>query len=173
MFLLLHLLAYRRKLFFLFVFLVALGVLSSIYFTYNDLTQGPSVKINDTEMLVSTLPDIESSFQSMEDKGIDVNKPLIYGYYFYDHDKNKLLAFSKVLQKEGFYIGILDESATYSSDHQYLLYVTETTIHTPQSLLKQCNRLTALAVKNHIEDFDGWEAGEQSLDGQKITQYQD
>ena len=157
----------------MFIILLVIGVFLTMYQLYGGLTQGSSIKIKDTEALVSTLPDIKSSFQSMEDKDVDVNKPLIYGYYFYDHDKKKLIAFSKVLQKEGFYIGILDESATYSRDHQYLLYVTETTIHTPQSLLKQCNTLTDLAIKNHIEDFDGWEAGNQSLDGQRITQYQD
>ncbi|HVA96595.1 MAG TPA: ribonuclease E inhibitor RraB [Candidatus Acidoferrales bacterium] len=173
MFLILHLLANHRKLFFIFVFLLVLGVLSSMYFAYGGLTQGSSVTKNDTKLLVNSLPDIEKSFETMKNNGWDVNKPLIFAYYFYDHDEKKLAAFSKMLQKEGFYVGILDKSATYSNDHQYLLYVTETTIHTPQSLLKQCNKLSNQAVQDHIEDFDGWEAGETSLDGQSITKYQE
>lgn len=173
MFLLLHTFVHHKKLFFLFVFLLIVGVAYTLHNDMAGITQGASVTKNHTQMLANTLPDIENTFVTMKNNGWDVNRPLIYAYYFYDHDKNKLAAFSKVLTKEGFHIGILDKSATYDKDRQYLLYVTETTTHTPQSLLKQCNKLSDLAVKNNIEVFDGWEAGTTSLDGQSLSSYQD
>lgn len=173
MYFLLQLFTYRRKLFYVFIILLVIGVVLTMRSEYIGIMQGSSTKQANTSMLVSSLSDTEKTFESMKNNGWDVIKPLIYAYYFYDHNETKLTAFSKILQKNGFHIGILDKSASYSKDHLYLLYVTEITEHTPKSLLKQCQRLSNLAIKNHIEVFDGWEAGKTSLDGQSLSDYQD
>lgn len=92
----------------------------------------------------------------------DLNKPLVWGYYFYDKDPAKLEKLKKKLEEKGFKVYQVRKSA-YFIRNNYLLYAYEEVTHTPESLFDQCNRLANLAIENGIEEFDGWEAGKEPL----------
>ena len=109
--------------------------------------------MNQTTVIPLSLSKLETTFSRMKNEaGWDTNKPLLWGYFFYDHDKGKLEALGEKL--DGF-----DIYPPEKKDNTYILHIAEKTIHSPQTLLDQCNKLGELAVKNNIEVFDGWDVG--------------
>lgn len=98
---------------------------------------------------------IKGMFRKMKTEAKwDMSKPMLWGYFFLDPDKKKLEALTKKLSREKF--DIVNIEATDDKE-VYRLHIEEKTIHTPESLIKQNNRLEYLAKENDIESFDGWD----------------
>jgi|GEM_PF-7015719 len=134
---------------------------------FENFAKGTSVvgsgEIKNTKTFDLSLPDLKSQFGKMTNEAHwDVKKPLYWGYYFYDNDKERLKQFSLKLQKEGLKTYKIKESAS-SEGGSYLLYAYEYVVYTPESLFDRCNKLLGLAVANNIEEFDGWESGHEPL----------
>lgn len=121
------------------------------------------VDANRTEIMETSLFELQETFVKMNNEaGWDVNKPLIWGYYFYDHSPEKLRMLSKKLKGESFNVYEIRESGS-ETDDAYLLYAYEKAVHTPNSLLERNKKLAQFAIENSIEVFDGWEAGKEPL----------
>lgn len=85
----------------------------------------------------------------------DMSHPMLWGYFFIDSDKKKLEKLSESLSKKKFNIvGI----AKVEGENIYKLHIEKTTIHTPESLLKQIHDFEKVAKENRAT-FDGWDVG--------------
>ncbi|CAN5128019.1 hypothetical protein BH09PAT1_BH09PAT1_1890 [soil metagenome] len=129
----------------------------------SNITQSSPSQVNGTTIPKITMSDALSQFQTIKTKTKwDITKPLVWGYYFYDHDQTKLDHVALQLKKQGF-MDVRILPAAGSTDNNYLLYVSEKVVLTPELLYKQSQEFAKLATTNHLESYDGWEAGEQPL----------
>lgn len=143
----------------LLVFLIIIFVIGIFQlFRHQIFTQ----KSPQTTAVETSLPELQQTFEEIDAQtDWELQSPLIWGYYFYDHDKKRLSVLRDVLKEEGFEVYELRNSASDAS--QYLLYVYESKVHTPESLLSQYNHILMLAHTYEVEVFDGWEVGETPL----------
>jgi hypothetical protein len=152
----------RKRMTIVLAIVLLCGILLFINNKYG-ITSGSSSQLSETKTINTSLSELKSQFDKMKNKAKwDMNKPLYWGYYFYDKDQEKLQKFSVILQEEGLKTYNVRKSEDLSSN-SYLLYSFENNVQTPKSLLEKCYKLSQLAKDNHIEVFDGWEAGEKPL----------
>lgn len=120
----------------------------------------------ETKIFDISLPKMQETFKKMEkEAGWDIKSPLIWGYFFLDHDNRKLELFAKKLQEEGF--KIVDIRKT--EDGIFNLHIEEKIVHSPESLYNTSRKLAKLANENHIETFDGWDAGIDTKSPSSVT----
>jgi len=113
-----------------------------------------------TKVFEIALPKIKSAFEQMEhEAGWNTNERLYWGYYFLDHDKQRLERFSENLKKSG--LEIIEIRGT--ENKLYLLHTGKHMVHSPESLLEECQNLARLAIDNQIEIFDGWDVEKEKL----------
>lgn len=98
---------------------------------------------------------INSIFDKMELAGVDVTKPLLYGYFFYDKDKSKLEKFKDELLKEHYKLVRLE----MTERKDYILHVEKVEVHSRVSLLEREQQLDKLSKTFHIAIYDGWDVG--------------
>lgn len=90
------------------------------------------------------------------DKTVDVNGPLLWGYFFNDTDPDKLEAAAQALEELGYdYVGI------YSNEEEtdFALHVEKIETHTVDSLMALNDTFYAFAAKHQLEAYDGMDVG--------------
>lgn len=98
---------------------------------------------------------INSIFDKMELAGVDVTKPLLYGYFFYDKDKSKLEKFKDELLKEHYKLVRLD----MTKRKDYILHMEKVEVHSRASLFEREQQLDKLSKTFQIAVYDGWDVG--------------
>ncbi len=110
---------------------------------------------------------IEKLFKDMrKDKSIDVNGPLLWGYFFNDPDVDKLETSAKELETLGYeYVGI------YSNEEEtdFALHVQKVETHTIDSLMALNETFYAFAKAHNIEAYDGMDVGRVEQDSDEDT----
>ena len=108
----------------------------------------------------------DSVFEKLELKGVNVNEPLLYGYYFTDKSILKLNTLKEILIKKGYKFVDLFKSENDS----YFLHVERVEIHSKQTLLELENSFRRLAKEYNIEKYDGWDVGNSDPNKPLITE---
>ncbi|WP_373551311.1 ribonuclease E inhibitor RraB [Haliscomenobacter sp.] len=98
---------------------------------------------------------INSIFDQMELQGVDIKKPLLYGFFFYDKDKSKLEKLKDELLKDNYKLVRLEKS----EDQEFILHVEKEEIHSRVSLLERENQLEQLSKTFQVASYDGWDVG--------------
>ena len=98
---------------------------------------------------------IDTIFDKMELQGVDLNKPLLYSYYFYDQDQSKLEKLKDELLKDNFKLVRLEKA----EDQEFVLNVKKVEIHSRASLLERENQLEQLSKTFQVASYDGWDVG--------------
>ena len=101
------------------------------------------------------IENINKIFKTLELQGVETNTPLLYGYFFFDKNKEKLLKLGDELQREGYVIVRLE----INEEKEYLLHMEKTETHSRETLLKRLLEFDELSENSKIELFDGWDIG--------------
>lgn len=113
-------------------------------------------------VLMIRFSQLEAMFKNMKKTPeLDIDAPLLWGFFFTDPSSGKLQKLSKHLQNEGFrfvdlYVPDLDDS----EDEYYFLHVERIEHHTPITLHKRNQEFYALAHQFGIRAYDGMDVGQ-------------
>lgn len=118
-------------------------------------------KKSKTHVFSISLSNIQAAFIKMEhEAGWNTMDKLFWGYYFLDHNLQRLEEFAERLKKRDYQIV---EIRNTEKNNLFLLHIEKHTIHTAKSLFDQCRELANLANENNIEIFDGWDVEKGNL----------
>lgn len=101
------------------------------------------------------LDEIRHLFIKMEAQGVDLTKPHLYGYFFFDNSRNGLERLSSDVAKDGYRLVNLEQI----SDGSFRLHIEKTEIHSPESLYQRGLILTEIASKYSVDIYDGFDVG--------------
>ena len=103
------------------------------------------------------LAKLQAAFATMRAQGrVNVDAPLLWGYYFLDADRARLEAAAAELRGKGYrVVGI----AKVDGRPLYRLHVERVELHTPESLYARDIELEAFVRKLHIASYDGMDVG--------------
>lgn len=121
----------------------------AVFFALLSIISCSSVQDNEKEVHIDTI------FDEMELQGVDIKKPLLYGYYFYDKDQSKLEKLKDELLKDKYRLVRLEKA----EDQEFLLQVEKVEIHSRASLLERENQLEQLSKTFQVASYDGWDVG--------------
>lgn len=111
---------------------------------------------------------VKAFFDDLPNCDLDPANELLYGYFFTDTDKTKLLIASKELEKLGYkYVDIFDADVDEDDEPFYFLHVEKIEIHSVDSLLQRNSELYSFADKFDLDSYDGFDVGPRdgSIDG--------
>lgn len=108
-----------------------------------------------TQETRNDMESINSIFDRMEAQGVDIQQPLLYGYFFFDNDKAKLEQLKAELVKQGYKIVGIDKK----ENGEFMLHVEKVEIHTRQSLNEKEKTLRVLAKRYKVTSYDGFDVG--------------
>lgn len=94
-------------------------------------------------------------FARMEAQGVETNKPLLYGYFFFDNDRANLENIAAVLTKQNYSLVRLEKI----DDGRFILHVEKAEVHSGTSLLQREVELRLVASQFSVEKYDGWDVG--------------
>ena len=90
----------------------------------------------------------------------DMNKPMLWGYFFTDESAEKLEAVAAELKESGYRFVELFEAETEEDEEPYFfLHVEQEEVHSPQSLHERNAQLYALAERYELRSYDGMDVG--------------
>lgn len=101
------------------------------------------------------LDEIRHLFIKMEAQGVDLTKPHLYGYFFFDNSRDGLERLSSDVAKDGYRLVNLEQI----SDGSFRLHIEKTEIHSPESLYQRGLILTEIASKYSVDIYDGFDVG--------------
>ncbi|WP_217901269.1 ribonuclease E inhibitor RraB [Rhodoferax sp. TH121] len=103
------------------------------------------------------LEQLETMFSNIRTKTKwDVDGPLLWGYFFFDQNLNKLKQAASELQGSGYRVVGLEQ---VEGKHFFRLHVEKVEAHTPKSLYARNNELYLLAERLSIVSYDGMDVG--------------
>ena len=108
-----------------------------------------------------TRADLEEMFASARQKAKwNIDDVCLWGYFFTDHNRDKLSAASSVLERMGYrVVGFLEPTAD-DEDHGLLfLHVEREELHTVRSLEARNHDLYQFAKEFGLESYDGMDVG--------------
>jgi hypothetical protein len=109
-----------------------------------------------------TLQQIEVMFNEMRaENKWDLDGPLVWRYFFTDHNREKLLAAASALERMNYrVVGILEPSPD-DDDKELMFLRVEKKLerHTPQTLNSRNIELYRFAEQFGLESYDGMDAG--------------
>ncbi len=94
-------------------------------------------------------------FEQMYVQGIDLSKPLTFGYFFFDAQQEDLKSLSDMLQSEGY----TQINLSKAEDEQYSLHMQKAEALDGSSMVERGNWLRSLAQKHKVALYDGWDVG--------------
>lgn len=98
---------------------------------------------------------IQGMFSQMRNQAKwDTSAPLAWGYFFFDPSQSKLTEISKYLGSTGYKAVEL-----FFNGKNFTLHVEKIEVHTPESLNQRNIELGALAKKQCIGSYDGFDVG--------------
>jgi hypothetical protein len=108
-----------------------------------------------------TRESLDELFESLRAKTKwNLNEPLLWGYFFTDHDPKKLARLKAHLERFGYrYVGILEPDEG-EADRTHFLHVERVEHHTARSLHARNQQLSRLATEFGVEAYDGMDVGE-------------
>ena len=90
----------------------------------------------------------------------DINKPLLWGYFFADADKAKLENATKPLKAKGYQIvGIYDSKPEADTPALWWLHIEKVEKHTVDTLHARNQEFYKFAEEHQIEAYDGMDVG--------------
>jgi hypothetical protein len=106
------------------------------------------------------LAQIEELFSRMrQQSGLDVDGPLLWGYFFTDRDARRLKAVADHLASDGYRVVSIYPAADGSTN---VLHVERVETHTPVSLDERNASFSALAERFGLDSYDGMDVGPPS-----------
>ena len=111
-----------------------------------------------SERSVITISQLREMFSNMRtNPKLNMDGPLLWGYFFTDPNPKKLEPLAQELTASGY--TLVD---VYPTDDKstYFLHVEKVEHHTPESLDKRNQEFYQLADKYHVESYDGMDVGE-------------
>ncbi len=103
---------------------------------------------------------IEQMFANARNAQWDVEGVACWGYYFIDHDGEKLEKASIALESMGYrVVEILGPSPDSDDQELQMLHVERIERHTPKTLLARNTELYAFAETMGLESYDGMDVG--------------
>lgn len=121
----------------------------AVFFALLSITSCSTVQEDEKQVHIDTI------FDEMELQGVDIKKPLLYGYYFYDQDQSKLEKLKDELLKDKYKLVRLEKA----EDQEFVLQVEKVEIHSRASLLERENQLEQLSKTFQVASYDGWDVG--------------
>lgn len=121
----------------------------AVFFALLSITSCSTLQDNERQA------NINSIFDKMELQGIDLQQPLLYGYFFYDKDKSKLEKLKDKLLKDNYKLVRLEKT----EEQEFVLHVEKVEIHSRASLLERENQLDQLSKTFQVATYDGWDVG--------------
>ena len=108
-----------------------------------------------------TRESLDKMFESLKEKTKwNLNGPLLWGYFFTDHDPKKFTGLRAHLEKLGYrYVGILEPEEA-EANKTYFLHVERVEHHAPRSLHARNQQLSRLAKQFGVDAYDGMDVGE-------------
>lgn len=128
--------------------------LISIFFVLLNFTNCMNAQKSEREI------NINSIFNKMELQGIETKKPLLYGYFFYDNNKENLEKLKDKLLKEKYSFVRLEKV----DKKNHILHIEKVEIHSRASLLKREIELDEISKNFNVETYDGWDVGNSDFD---------
>jgi len=105
---------------------------------------------------MSSLEKVQEMFASMrENTEWDVDGPLLWGYFFTDHDESRLEQFADTLAGRGYEVIEIFET----EEDDMVLHVERVEHHTPDSLHARNLELAKLVQASGVEAYDGFDVG--------------
>jgi regulator of RNase E activity RraB len=100
-------------------------------------------------------------FQKLQDNGLSGSDPLLWGFFFADHDPEKLEVLVPALESRGYkFVDLYEaESEEEFSEQLYCLHVEKVEQHNIDTLETRMKELRALAEQYGVESYDGMEVG--------------
>ncbi|RZF50862.1 ribonuclease E inhibitor RraB [Acinetobacter halotolerans] len=91
----------------------------------------------------------------------DMSKPMLWGYFFTDSNKEKLEKIAPLLEAEGYRVIdiYLSDKDTPNDIDLWWLHIEKIEIHTPDTLLKSNAFFYKFAENNNIDSYDGMDVG--------------
>ncbi len=132
-----------------------------LFFTFLGFVNSSLAQDKDSQAIINSI------FDKMELQGVDTQKPLLYGYFFFDMDKSKLQILKDELLKDNYRIVRLEKT----KKQNFILHVEKVEIHSRASLLERENQLDKLSKKFQIENYDGWDVGNPDPTKPIVSQY--
>lgn len=86
----------------------------------------------------------------------NVDGPLLWGYFFFDADNDKLAKAGSALESMGYKIVGIDQPKGVLL---YRLHVERVEVHTPETLHARNQELYAFADKFKLQAYDGMDVG--------------
>lgn len=107
-----------------------------------------------------TLESLEEMFANIKvNTSWDTTKPLLWGYFFTDHNPKKFERLKESLVAQGYrYVQVLEPPST-DAEKRYFLHVERVEKHTPQTLYARNQEFYKLARKFGVETYDGMDVG--------------
>jgi hypothetical protein len=104
---------------------------------------------------------IEDMFADMRERARwNIDGECLWGYFFTDQDRAKLLAAVPTLEKMGYrFVGFLEPEPEGDAQPLLYLHVEKEEVHTVDSLLARNTELYRFAEEFNIEDYDGMDVG--------------
>jgi len=112
--------------------------------------------------MMITLEALEEMFANIriDSPGWNLDGVLLWGYFFTDHERQRLEKAARVLEKKGYQVvGILDPSPDNDDQGLMFLHVEKVEHHTPRTLHARNAELYALAEALGVETYDGMDVG--------------
>lgn len=98
---------------------------------------------------------IRQLFERMEAQGVDLTKPHLYGYFFFDEERSSLQRLSEEVLKDGYKLVNLEQI----EESGFRLHIEKVETHTPESLFHRGLAFTKIATKYSVDVYDGWDVG--------------
>ena len=103
------------------------------------------------------IANLESMFKNMRSETKwNVDGDMLWGYFFFDPNPEKLKILEEELIKSGYHFVDIHKTDDKS---EYVLHIEKVETHTPKTLDRRNQELTALAEKYGIESYDGMDVG--------------
>lgn len=108
-----------------------------------------------------TRDDLQEMFDSTRAKAKwSIDDVCLWGYFFTDHDRDKLLSAAPVLEKMGYrVVGFLEPTPEDDDQNLLFLHVEREELHTVGSLDARNQELYRFADEFGLESYDGMDVG--------------
>ncbi len=106
-------------------------------------------------------------FRDTEAKGATLKRDMLWGYFFRDHDEDRLSKIRAALEPLGYrFVAVLEPTPEDDDQDVLHLHLERIERHTPDSLFRRCQELSELAAKHDLQSFDGFALG--NVDGSPL-----
>ena len=105
---------------------------------------------------------VRTMFERMRKEGVNTEAPLLWGYFFFDTDRDRLHNAGRLLERRGYAVVSVhrDDPDEDGGPETHTLHVERVEVHSVESLLVRNAELDALARECGLMSYDGMDVGE-------------